>query len=105
MSLRARFARAFLVLAVLPLCGVTLFSYISSEHAYHRAVETESSGMASDLNARLGSVTRDLGRRFEGLGELPFGSLWQAQHRDPSAERKLLADVRERLGDPPPPGE
>ncbi len=115
MSLRARFARAFLVLAVLPLCGMTLYSYVSSERAYRRAVETEAAGMASDLNARLQSVTRDLGRRFEGLGELPFATLWQARHRDPSAERKLLADVRTRLGDaaplveslevlPPPPG-
>ena len=115
MSLRARFARAFLILAVLPLSGVTLYSYVSSERAYRRAVETEAAGMAADLNARLGSVTRDLGRRFEGLGELPFGALWQGRQRDPNAERKLLADVRTRLGDaaplveslevlPPPPG-
>ena len=34
MSLRARLIWAFFLLAVVPLCGITLYSYLSTESAY-----------------------------------------------------------------------
>jgi hypothetical protein len=38
MSLRARLIWAFFLLAVVPLCGITLYSYLSTERAYRRGV-------------------------------------------------------------------
>lgn len=41
MSLRARLIWAFFLLAVVPLSGITLYTYLSTEKAYRRAVEVE----------------------------------------------------------------
>ena len=119
MSLRARLIWAFMLLAVVPLTGVSFYSYLTTERAYRRAVEVEAAAMAEDMNGRLASVTRDLGRRFERVGELPFVKLVDNRTPpDPKLAEKLLADVRSEMGEaaplvgrakpkgnPPPPAE
>lgn len=101
MSLRTRLVRAFFLLAVVPLVGITLSSYLTTRRAYRKAVEAEAAAAAGELNARLDATTRDLGRRFERLGELPFGTLW-AGKPDAGAADKLVADVRQHIGDVAP---
>lgn len=101
MTLRARLIAAFFLLAVVPLCGITLFSYLTTEKAYRRAVEVETAALAEEMNGRLGSVTRDLGQRLERLRELPFGSLLPGKQQ-PEAIDKLLSDVRSQMGDAAP---
>lgn len=79
MSLRARLIWAFFLLAVVPLSGITLYTYLSTEKAYRRAVEVEAAALAEEMNGRLVSVTRDLDRRLERLRELPFGAVSAAK--------------------------
>jgi serine phosphatase RsbU (regulator of sigma subunit) len=100
MSLRARLTWAFFLLAVVPLSVVALYSYVTTERAYRRAVELETAALADEMNGRLGSVTRDLGRRLEGLRELPF--LTAAGKQPTQAIDKLLEDVRTQIGDAAP---
>ncbi len=100
MSLRARLTWAFFLLAVVPLGVVALYSYVATERAYRRAVELEAVAMADEMNGRLGSVTRDLGRRLEGLRELPFPTA--AGKQPTQAMDKLLEDVRAQIGDAAP---
>jgi serine phosphatase RsbU (regulator of sigma subunit) len=101
MSLRARLIWAFFLLAVVPLCGITLYSYLSTERAYRRAVEAETSALAEDLHGRLGSAAHDLDRRLERVTELPFVAASDEKSPD-EAMHKLLADVRSEIGDVAP---
>jgi serine phosphatase RsbU (regulator of sigma subunit) len=101
MSLRARLTWAFFLLAVVPLSGVALYSYATTERAFRRAVEVEAAALADEMSGRLGSVTRDLGRRLEGLRQLPFPTLAEGQQPREAID-KLLADVRSHMGDAAP---
>ena len=47
---RARLIWAFFLLAVVPLCGITLYSYLSTERAYRKAVELETTALAEEMN-------------------------------------------------------
>jgi hypothetical protein len=104
MSLRARLIWAFFLLAVVPLCGITLFSYLSTERAYRKGVEVETTALAEDLHGRLGTVAHDLDRRLERVSELPFGAASADADKDPSSDvmHKLLAEVRTEMGDVAP---
>ena len=104
MSLRARLIWAFFLLAVVPLCGITLFSYLSTERAYRKGVEVETTALAEDLHGRLGTVAHDLDRRLERVSELPFGAASAEADKDPSSDamHKLLAEVRTEMGDVAP---
>lgn len=103
MSLRIRLVRAFFLLAVVPLTGVSVYSYVSTKRAYRRAMEAEAAATADDLNGRLSAATRDMGRRLERLGELPFGAVSAAGHAaDPKATEALLAGLHKEMGDAAP---
>jgi serine phosphatase RsbU (regulator of sigma subunit) len=69
MSLRTRLILAFLLLAVLPLTALTLFSYLSSSRALHRAVQAEAGAAAEDMRRRIDVVTAELSRGLEKMGE------------------------------------
>lgn len=97
MGLRSRLILAFLVLAVLPLTGITLHSYVTTERAYRQAVEAEANDLSEQMSARLDSVTKELGQRLEGLGELP---LWTTRGSSPDPEvEQVLAELPQRIGD------
>jgi serine phosphatase RsbU (regulator of sigma subunit) len=67
MRLRTQLAVAFLLLAVLPLAGMTAYSYVASLRVVRRAVETETGALAQGLEARLETLTRALDRRLESI--------------------------------------
>jgi serine phosphatase RsbU (regulator of sigma subunit) len=75
MRLRIRLALAFFTLAVLPLAGITVYSYAATERAFRKAVEAEAASLAGDMAERMDSVTSDLSQRIEKLGDLPFSTL------------------------------
>ncbi|MGE0454989.1 MAG: PP2C family protein-serine/threonine phosphatase [Vicinamibacteria bacterium] len=100
MTLRARLILAFLLLAVVPLLGVTLYSYVTTQLAFRKAAEEETSALAEDLGDRLEGAAHDLGRRIERLGELPFASVMGPDRRpEGPAAQAFLDQIRTRMGD------
>ena len=56
MRLRTQLAVALLLLAVLPLLGVTLYTYQTSLRAYRRAMMAEAEVLATDEAAKLARI-------------------------------------------------
>ena len=56
MRLRTQLALAFLLLAVVPLIGVSLYSYLGATRAYRRAVAAEAEALAADMSTRVEAV-------------------------------------------------
>jgi serine phosphatase RsbU (regulator of sigma subunit) len=74
MKLRTQIAVAFLLLAVLPLGGIVLYSYVSSERAFRQAVWSESRGLADEMEMRLASTRRQIKDRITRLGTVEDSS-------------------------------
>lgn len=100
MTLRKKLICAFLLLAVVPLAGVTIYSYNSSIAAFRKAVAAESEALAEEMGGRMDSVRRDLAGRVERLGRFPFRRLMAAggQSGDPRS-MPLMADLMAEMGD------
>lgn len=64
MRLRSQLALGFLLLAILPLAGVVLFTYVSSLGAVERALEAEAASLSRDMDGRMGLVRQDLEHRL-----------------------------------------
>jgi serine phosphatase RsbU (regulator of sigma subunit) len=97
MRLRTQLVLAFFLLAVVPLAGVTVFSYLTTLRAFRGAVEAETRTLAEDMGRRLEAARTDLGQRLERLGELPFPSLL-ADAKGEAEEERLLGRVEAELG-------
>jgi serine phosphatase RsbU (regulator of sigma subunit) len=63
------------VRTVLPLSGIVLYSYASSQRAFRQAVETEGQVLAEQTGKRLGTARGELEGRLAGLASLPSRSL------------------------------
>jgi serine phosphatase RsbU (regulator of sigma subunit) len=98
MTLRARLVLALFCLAVLPLAGISLYSYVTTERAFRRAVEQESASLAEDLSTRMDAVMADLGQRLQGLGRLPFAKLGQPGEGGDATADRLLAELQQQMG-------
>jgi serine phosphatase RsbU (regulator of sigma subunit) len=96
MSLRTRLIIAFLLLSVVPLSAVTLFSYLSSVHAFERAAQREATESATDVSRRMEMITADVGRRMDRLFVAGTGSPSRPFQPDPQAVRESVAPL---LGD------
>ena len=102
-SIRAQLVVAFLLLAVVPLSGVSLYSYFASERAFRQAVEQESEALAEEMERRMARVTADLGRRIERISELPLEPLLAARETGEAADEQWLLERFEReMGDVSP---
>jgi serine phosphatase RsbU (regulator of sigma subunit) len=88
---------ALVVLAVIPLAGVTVYSYAASERAFRRAVEVEAGTVAEEMGRRLESIARDLDRRLAGLG----GPLETLLASEPQTA-PVLAQLQLQMGDVAP---
>jgi len=56
MRLRTQLAIAFFLLAVLPLLGVTLYTWLGSQRAFRRAVAAEAGDLATEMSTRVDVV-------------------------------------------------
>ena len=65
MRLRTQLAIAFVLLAVVPLLGITVWSYISSERAFRVAVQE----MAQEMGDRTEEVLQELSDRLKRMRE------------------------------------
>ncbi|UCF37570.1 MAG: SpoIIE family protein phosphatase, partial [Acidobacteriota bacterium] len=75
MTLRTQLILAFLLLAVVPLTGITVYSYVSSSEAYRQAVEDEGEELAQDMTRRMEGVRSELDYKIQSLGLKPFYAL------------------------------
>ena len=68
MKLRTQIALAFVLLAVLPLGGIVLYSYVSSERAFRQAVWSETQALADEMTARVAATRQTIRDRITRLG-------------------------------------
>ena len=69
MKLRTQLVLAFLALGVLPLTAVSVYSYVSSQRAFRKAMEAEVEGLAEQMSSRTEEVAQELGQRMRRLRE------------------------------------
>lgn len=67
MKLRTQLGLAFLLLAVVPLLGVTLYSYVTSQRVLRRAVQAEAGALAEGMGTRMEATTKEVSRRIESI--------------------------------------
>jgi serine phosphatase RsbU (regulator of sigma subunit) len=70
MSLRTRLVLAFFLLSVVPLAGVTIYSYETNVSALRDAAEREADLLAADLSQRMELVTARLAERVAHLMDI-----------------------------------
>jgi serine phosphatase RsbU (regulator of sigma subunit) len=97
MKVRNQLVLAFLLLAVLPLAGIVLYSYLSSQRAFRQAVEAESIVLAGEMGERLEDVRQDIKTRLNRLASLPVRSLLESSTADESI--KIYTDLMARMAD------
>ncbi len=96
MKVRSQLLVAFLLLAVVPLAGIVLYSYLTSYRAFRNAIESETRVLADEMRERMSDLRRDLGRRVDRLRRLPLGAL-----RRPGGANaaRVYSDLMAFLGD------
>ncbi len=103
MKLRTQLIVAFLLVSVVPLTAVILYSYLTSERAFRKAVEAEAGVLAEEMGKRMEAVTGELRRRIDRLASLPFRKMMSKNRRDSDLEvdpqlGQLLAGMGEAAG-------
>lgn len=100
MKIRTQLILAFLLLSVVPLSGIVLYSYVSSQKAVRVAQMREAEEMAKEMDRRVAQVRDEVTNVVADLGELPLGKLVTEQE-DP-AESQVAGRIVERMGDAAP---
>jgi len=104
MKLRFQLTLAFLLLAVVPLMGISVYSYFSSIRAYRQAVEEEAGTLAQEMGGRMESMRADMNRRIGRLGSFPFRELMalSTSSGSPQESRALMSKLVSEMGDSAP---
>jgi serine phosphatase RsbU (regulator of sigma subunit) len=71
MRLRTQLVIAFLLLAVVPLLGVTLYTWLGSQRAFRQAVEAEAQSLATEMSLRVDIVADQLKDRLQRMADRP----------------------------------
>jgi serine phosphatase RsbU (regulator of sigma subunit) len=93
MRLRTQLVLAFVLMAVVPMLGVTLYSYLGSKRVYLAVVDAESEALAADMIARAESVAEELSMRIQRMRQRPTRA---AESRFEEARRQALAAAEEQ---------
>ena len=99
MKVRTQLTLAFLLLAILPLGGIVLFSYLTSERAFKRVAEEEAGQLVTAIGSELGRLKVALGERVDDLAPLPLQVLGSAGDGDEPGPAAVYLQLMERLGD------
>jgi serine phosphatase RsbU (regulator of sigma subunit) len=99
MKLRTQLVVVFLLLAILPLGGIVLYSYSSSQRAFREAVEKETRTLAAQMDSRMTGIREDLGRRIERIGGLPLDTLVAASDPAGPGSEDATAALAFELGE------
>ncbi len=97
MRLRSKLILAFFLLAVVPLAGLTTYSYYSSLEAYRSAVREQTRQLADQMGFRIETVRHDVGRRIRNLGPQEFYSLVAADPKqlDPETYSRIFSQLED----------
>ncbi len=95
MKIRTQLVVALILLAVVPLSGLVLYSYVSSTRALREAVETKAAAATREMEQRMAEIETDLSRRVERAG-----SLWQLAGEEAGDEQ--VVEVISQLGEVAP---
>jgi hypothetical protein len=87
MKLRLKLILAFLLLSVVPLAGVIVHSFINSQRAVRKALESEAQMTADEMGRRLEGVRNDLSRQMDRLSQLPFRSFLGRKGPSPELQK------------------
>ena len=84
MRLRTQLAIAFFLLAVVPLLGVTLYTWLGSQRAFRQAVAAEAGSLATEMSLRVDLVANQLKERLQRMADRPAGeeSSYQKARRE-----------------------
>ncbi|MEA2562227.1 MAG: hypothetical protein QOH06_3731 [Acidobacteriota bacterium] len=93
MKIRTQLVLAFLLLSVLPLTGIVLYSYASSQRAVRKVVEAEAEELTQEMNGRMSTIRAELGRSAERVGEMQVASLMDHQEEE-EMEREYPEVIR-----------
>jgi serine phosphatase RsbU (regulator of sigma subunit) len=96
MKLRTQLILAFFLLAIVPLSGLTYYSYTSSIAAFRQAVREEASDLARGMGSRLELARHDLDRRIRELGADPFYTIMAQEPQEAGAE--IYGELAANLG-------
>jgi serine phosphatase RsbU (regulator of sigma subunit) len=91
MKIRTQLVVAFLLLAVLPLSGIVLYSYVSSLRAVRMASQQQATLVAEQIDERMSVVASDLRRSVERVGTLPVETFADLASLRPDADRRSAA--------------
>jgi len=78
MKLRLKLILAFLLLSVVPLAGVIVYSFINSQRAVRKALESEAQMTADEMGRR---------RQMDRLSQLPFRSFLGRKGPSPELQK------------------
>jgi serine phosphatase RsbU (regulator of sigma subunit) len=86
MRIRTQLIVAFLILAVVPLSGIVLYSYASSQRALKKAAEADATNLTSEISDRIGSIRTEIEDGLARVGALPAVTLLQATRSSAPAD-------------------
>lgn len=86
MRLRNKLFLVFFLLAVVPLAGLSVYSFYSSERAYCQAVLEEVNQLAESMGSRVHRVQIELDRRLRSMGPDPFYAMLSEDPKHPKAD-------------------
>ena len=97
MKIRTQLVLAFLLLSVLPLTGIVLYSYVSSQRAVRRVVEAEAEELTQEMNGRMSTIRAELGRSAERVSEIPVATL--VERRGEEELEREIPEVLRAMGE------
>ncbi|MGH9338998.1 MAG: PP2C family protein-serine/threonine phosphatase [Acidobacteriota bacterium] len=100
MKLRNQLILAFLLFAVVPLSGLTFYSFVSSQKAFREGVQAEAAALAEDMGKRMDSVTHELDHRVKRLARLPLQQLLTQEEKETAQQAQTFYNqLLEELGE------
>jgi len=103
MKIRTQLALSFLLFTIVPLAGLTLYSYSTSIRAFRNVVQEESAGLAKEMSRRMEAVTHDLRQRIHRLDRRPFYRLTaEGKGKDQVRPADVYEQILTHMGDMAP---
>jgi serine phosphatase RsbU (regulator of sigma subunit) len=99
MKIRTQLILALFLLAVVPLAGIVLYSYVSSRQAVREAVEQDAAELTREMEERVAEIGSDLNRRVERVGAMP---VWRSLTEETDERDSAVGMVISELGEVAP---
>ncbi|MFH1965114.1 MAG: HAMP domain-containing protein, partial [Acidobacteriota bacterium] len=86
MKLRTQLILAFILLAVIPLSGLTVYSYLTSLNAFKKAAEAGAMEFSSELESRFDRVVQVINEEVDNVLRLHYDDLVASDHNQLSQD-------------------